>query len=514
MVYWLANAPAQNVADAMNEWIQSRTTLFQQQLQISPESPDIQWNRRVIVVPESISNTIIISAAPELFDEVKHVVESLDRRPPLVKIDVLIAEVQLDYNFEFGTEFGLQDSLLFDRTYLPGNTSAASGNTPTTGLGGSPGFTFNNRPLGDTGGLGQNQNNVLTQGLSSFGLSRLSPTLGYGGLVLSASSDAVSALLRALEQEGRAQILSRPTVTTLDSQPATINVGQITARPGELSQNANTTTQGINELQVGLVLGVTPRVTPDGLVIMEIDAERSRLDQTSVNINGNNIQNINNVTASTTVSARSGQTVVFAGLIETTKSTDVRGIPFLSDIPILGGLFEYTQDSDVRRELLIILTPHVVKSDDDIDCIRMAESERMSWCLADVVSLYGDVGLSSRPGNWCDCDTEVPMIFPDANPTGTIEMMPSPMPAAGDDPAAILPDPGDASTRRVRELEPSQPAAPAVAPVEPISNMGYQTAPSGEPYPGVALGFDGASQTPQPAARDPYNTARRLPQTP
>ena len=83
----------------------------------------------------------------------------------------------------------MQDSLLFDRTLL--NRGVRQ---PLSGR--SPGFNFNNRPLGDTGGLGENQNNVLGQSLSSFGLGRLSPTLGYGGLVLSASSDAVSMLLR------------------------------------------------------------------------------------------------------------------------------------------------------------------------------------------------------------------------------------------------------------------------------------------------------------------------------
>jgi general secretion pathway protein D len=70
----------------------------------------------MIVVAETISNSIIISAAPDLIEEIKRVVESLDRRPPLVKIDVLIAEVGLTDFFEFGAEYGIQDSLLFDRT--------------------------------------------------------------------------------------------------------------------------------------------------------------------------------------------------------------------------------------------------------------------------------------------------------------------------------------------------------------------------------------------------------------
>ncbi len=521
LVYWLANAPANDVATALNTWIQQRTTLFQQQLAISPESPDIQWNRRVIVVPETISNTIIISAAPELFDEVKHVVQSLDRRPPMIKIDVLIAEVTLTNTLEFGTELGLQDSLLYDRL------------TGAPGVAGVPGFNFNNKPLGDS--TNGNPGNLLGQGLSSFGLGRINPTLGYGGLVLSASSDAVAALIRALEQQGRAQILSRPTVTTLDSQPASVNVGQVTARPGEISQNNVTTMQGINEVQVGLLLGVTPRVTPDGLVIMEIDAEKSRLDQTFVTIGENNIQNINNVTASTTISARSGQTVVFAGLIETTQTTDVRGIPFLSGLPVVGHLFKFTKNSDDRRELLIVLTPHIIRADNDFDRIRMVESERMSWCLTDVMALYGNVEFAARQGPWCDCETEVPMVYPDANPTGAVTA-PQPMPMIDLNSSSQL-SPTSDGQGRFRELQPS--AMPSGAPPPnmsapnalPTVNAGFYSPVGPANYPAAALNYQPNQPMPpgmnpnMPSAaaasgafhepfHEPVNGARRLPQAP
>ncbi|TVS07747.1 MAG: hypothetical protein EA424_29425, partial [Planctomycetaceae bacterium] len=203
VVYWLANAPATDVATAVNNWLSQRTQLFQQQVQISPESPTIRINREIIVVAETISNSIIISAAPELIEEIKRVVESLDRRPPLIKIDVLIAEVALTNFFEFGAEYGIQDGLLFDRT--------------------AAGYNFNNQPLGNTGGEA-NRGNVLGQGLSSFGMGR-SGEQGYGGLVLSASSHSVSVLIRALQEQGRLQVLSRPTISTLDSQPALVNVG-------------------------------------------------------------------------------------------------------------------------------------------------------------------------------------------------------------------------------------------------------------------------------------------------
>jgi hypothetical protein len=338
-----------------------------------------------------------------------------------------------------------------------------------------------------------------------------------------------------LEQDGRAQILSRTTVTTLDSQPALINVGQITARPGDISQNATTTTQGINETQVGLVLGVTPRVTPDGLVIMEVDAEKSRLGDVSdsVTINNNVIRNINNVTASTTVSARSGQTVVFAGLIETTKEMQVRGIPYLSHLPLVGVLFRVESETDRRRELLIILTPHVIYgTDQEFDAIRLAESERMSWCLSDVMSLYGDVGLSHRPGCWCGCNGEMPVIFPSANPTG-MEMVPAPaadQPPSDAEPLlpppappAPTPVPARSTSTRVNILEPQDedPATADEAP--PVAATSYQPGPGVARYPGTTLEYQ--PEQPAPAALPhgmypaaaygppPPGNVRRLPQT-
>jgi hypothetical protein len=173
---------------------------------------------------------------------------------------------------------------------------------------------------------------------------------------------------------------------------------------------------------------------------------------------------------------------------------------------------------------LIILTPHIIRSDDDFDKIRMAESERMSWCLSDVMSLYGDVGLSARPGNWCTCVSDLPTIYPDANPTG-IETVPAPLPAYDGPFQPVVPAPLPGGGRRPNELEPSAPPADVVQPAEPISNTGFQTGRPEAGYAGAMLRYDGAGQLPPgppapyapgpPAAySDPYTPARRLPQGP
>lgn len=408
-VYWLANSSATEVAAAVNGWLDTRAAIFDEQVGLSPESPTIQFQREVIVVPEQLSNSIIISATPTWFEEVKRVVESLDRRPPLIKVDVLIAEVALNDIYEFGAEYGLQSSLLFDRQYAAPNS-----------LMGQPGYNFNNVSLGDIGGVA---GDLAGQGLTTFGLSRVSAEEGYGGLVLSASNDAVSVLIRALKEDGRAQILSRPTITTLDGQSGFINVGATVSRLAGTTQNVNNSQQNVVDTPTGITLGIVPRITPDGLVVMQVDATKSSLSTTEGvelpdGFGGTFFQgNIDTITTQTTISARSGQTVVFSGLIKHEKGYVTKGIPHLSKLPWVGPLFRFDRTVDRRTELLIILTPHIVRSDQDLDWIKYSETERMSWCLSDVNALWGDEQFASRPGPWCDpCD--IPVIFPSSNPLG------------------------------------------------------------------------------------------------
>lgn len=484
-VYWLANSSATEVATAVNDWLDSRAAIFDEQIQLSPESPTIQFEREVIVVAEQLSNSIIISATPKWFEEVKRVVESLDRRPPLIKIDVLIAEVDLSNFYEFGAELGLQDALLFDRD-------------------GSPGYNFNNQPLGATGG---NRENVLGQSLTSFALSRTADTLGYGGLVLSASRDSVSVLIRALSTENRAQILSRPTITTLDGQPSFINVGATVSRLAGTTQNVNTTSQNIEDIPTGITLGVTPRISPDGLVVMEVDVTKSSLSNEGVELPdgfGDTFiqRNIDTITAQTTVSARSGQTVVFSGLIQRDTFTETRGIPYISRVPVVGQLFRFDRDIDRRSELLIILSPHVVRNDEDLDWIKYSETERMSWCLADVYELWGpDDGMASRPGPWCNpCNT--PVIFPSTNPTGQLpEVISTPDPIAPPPGELYLPEPQvSAPNSQLEPVHPVQPAGYRPPHVQPQNPM-----PAAPNAWNAMPAAPGAFQNPPP----PANTAQQ-----
>jgi hypothetical protein len=116
------------------------------------------------------------------------------------------------------------------------------------------------------------------------------------------------------------------------------------------------------------------------------------------------------------VSARSGQTVILGGLITKSSNENTRRVPYLGDIPVLGRLFRYDSFTLMRRELLIILTPHIMNTDEAIEWMNIRESERMNWCLADIANIHGANSLSAGANR--GINPQSPIIFPDTDPSG------------------------------------------------------------------------------------------------
>jgi type II secretion system protein D len=417
-VYRLRNAPATDVANALTQLLQQQLTL----IQIAPElvTPIEQIDQQVIVVPEPVTNSIIVSATERRFNDVNQIIENLDRRPPMIVVQVVLAEVTLQDNEAFGVEWGLQDALMFDRS------SSATGNR----------FNFNSNPLtlpnDATATSLATATKVATQAVSNLALGRTDQALGFGGLALTASSESVGVLLRALEQSQRGQIISRPQVQTMDNQTAFVQVGAKVPRIIGATNTGLTVTPIINDINVGIIMQVTPRVSPDGVVVMQIYTEKSVVgpDATGIPIavdaNGNAIRSpqIPITTAQTIAMARSGQTIILGGLITKDLEEQSRRIPYLADIPVLGRLFRFDTVSNKRTELLIILTPYVVTSAEQIDWINAREGARMSWCLADIVNIHGPVPFGGNP---LFNPSPTPLIFPDMQPTG----LPGPVPPGG-----------------------------------------------------------------------------------
>ena len=531
-VYRLKNAPAADVAESINEFIRSERMI--QQAAPGLVSAFEQIESEVVVVPEIVSNSLIISAAPEYYEDIMKLIEKLDEQPPQVMIQVLIAEVKLNDQEEFGIELGLQDSVLFDRSLIA-DLETIKSTTQEPGLAqvtteeivaatNTPGFLFNDQPNNESLGNTASERALATagvigsQGIANFGTMRINNELGYGGLVLSASSETVSAMLRALKDNRRLEVLSRPQVMTLDNQPAYIQVGKRVPRITGSTARSQGLVNTIELENVGLILGVTPRISPDGMVVMEIDAEKSDLDPISEGIpvavsDGTEIRSpsINVTVAQTTVSSASGQTIVLGGLITQREQEVHRSVPWLSEIPVLGRLFRFDSVACERAELLIVLTPHVVKNEQEAERLKKVEAARMHWCLADVHQLHGDTGLVNIHEGHDLSDGSTDTIYPDADPMG-IGLEP---PADGDwesleviQPQGLQqkldqdPKPAPAVQPHASNRRPANPVNQAAAPVAPAIPSPTSTTLSG------AAPVHQASPAQYPAYSSPatYNT--------
>lgn len=405
-VYKLKNTPAADIATAISQFLQT-----QRQVETADPgliSPFEQIEREVIVVPEPVGNSLLISATPRFFDDIMALVKDLDAAPKQVLIQALLVEVQLDNADEWGVELGLQDSVLFDRSLLSNiqllnkTTTLPQGTQTTTqtivSQTATPGYTFNNQPLGNNSTTaGTNPATVGGQGLTNFNLGRINSDLGYGGLVLAAGSESVNALLRAVAARRRVDVLSRPQIRTLDNQIANIQVGQEIPRVGNFTMNQQTgyASPMVEQRSVGIILQVTPRVTPEGMVVMQVVARKDALSANSVplfaNPNGSQVTSpiIDTTNALTTVSVRNGQTIVLGGMITKRDESIERKVPVLGDVPILGQAFRYDYKRTIRTELLIFLTPRVVASDAEAEIIKEIEAQRMNFIEAEAEMIHG-----------------------------------------------------------------------------------------------------------------------------
>ncbi len=450
----LKNSSAEDVSLALNQFLQSQRELAQ----LDPDriSSSQLLEQEVIVTPELLSNSLIISATPRYFDEIMSLVNELDREQQQVSIQALLVEVTLEDNDEFGVELGFQDSLLFDRSVIdniltiPVTNTAPNGVQTTTNTiisqSATPGFPFNNLPLGNNTSV--NPSRVGSQGLSNFALGRTNGDLGYGGLVLSASSDSVNVLIRALASRRNVRVLSRPSVTVLDSQIAEIQVGQVVpVTDGATIGAAGNVIPTITRDNAGIILTVTPRISLEGQVVMEIAAEKSEYTGAGVTIltdaNGRDVTSpIKEITtASTTVKVPDSQTIVLGGMITNTEDTVERKVPWLGDIPLIGAAFRYDSHAHRRTELLIFLTPRVIRCDQDSEHIKQIEAQRIHFFEDEAELIHGP--LFAIPGE----------SGPVAEPTWEATMQPLPL---------------------TPEAVPAPTLAPTLAPAQNIENPSSQ----------------------------------------
>jgi type II secretion system protein D len=484
MVFKLRNAAAADVAQTLQTFFNQELSALTAQITAFET-----MQKEIIVVPDSVSNSLLVSATPTYFTKVQHIIDYLDATPPQVMIQVLIAEVDLSDNDELGVEISGQSPILFSR---------GIGATNAVGDASSPGFSFNNTTALPSATLAT-PDLVGFQGLNNLGTGRTSGQLGLGGLVLTASSNAVNVLIRALKVQQRIEILSRPQVMAYDNQSASIQIGQDVPYLSTSTVSAlGTATASLARRSIGVILNVVPRITPDGRVIMRVTPEVSSVAQQAVPLGGGNFGTSFNVqTLDTTVAAADGETVLIGGLIAKRDQKTENKVPFLGDLPGVGALFRFRARYQTKTELVVILTPHIVYGKMETDRIMCQETARMEWTVPEVDRFHGHgIELIAPPGSAGMTSPRVPApVFNGVDPAVPTTVQPT-TPEKLPKPNTPVPNNG------ARGNSPVQPAAPVIVNAPPQVNQ-VPMNPNPLPPAGLPMPMNNGPIAPAPQSNTP-----------
>jgi len=310
-----------------------------------------------IIQADAATNSIIITAPDAIYNNLRAALDKLDVRRAQVYVEALIAELTADKAAEFGVQW---QSL----TGLDG--------TDTQGFGGT---NFGNRGQNI---IGISQNPATASPGLNVGVVNGSVSIPGIGEILN-----IGLLVRALETDANANILSTPTLLTLDNEEAAIVIGQnVPFITGSYAVTGAATTptpfQTIERRDVGLTLRVKPQISEGGTVRLQIYQEVSSVVDTVLpNPAG---VTTNKRAVATTVLVDEGQIVVIGGLIQDTVNDGVQKVPVLGDLPLVGGLFRYKTRSNNKTNLMIFLRPTLVRDSARADAFT---GERYDYILGE-----------------------------------------------------------------------------------------------------------------------------------
>jgi type II secretory pathway component GspD/PulD (secretin) len=172
--------------------------------------------------------------------------------------------------------------------------------------------------------------------------------------------------VKYLNTLGNTQVLSSPKLAVINNQEARIHVGERQAyvtTTTTTGQTTNTVSEEVTFIDVGIQLAVTPTINDDGMITMKIKPEISSVVDHLITPSGNSIPIIDTSMAETTVMVKDGATIIIGGLRKDEKTSDYQQLPWLGKIPVLGFLFKTGNNQTIRTELLIMLTPRIIKGD-------------------------------------------------------------------------------------------------------------------------------------------------------
>lgn len=335
------------------------------------KSPDFE--NPVTVTADPATNSLIISAAPQDYQSLQRVIAELDVPRIQVFVQAIIVEVSAERARDIGVNW----------------QAATNISGSTLGVGQLNFGTLQNaltNPLGMTGlgiGLASGSQCTINAAVNTAAAVASAATTGSTSSTVTVPCDI--ALMTALETDTHSNVLSAPTLLTADNEEATIVVGENLPFVGSASATSALSGQIFNSVyrqNVGITLDIIPQVSQGDYVRLDIYEEVSNVVPGTTNQASNPLGPTTTIrSASTTVMVQDHRTAVIGGLLSNESDIQRSAVPFLSDIPVIGNLFSENGSDKKKLNLLVFLTPHVVRTRDDLRALALDERQKFTDAL-------------------------------------------------------------------------------------------------------------------------------------
>jgi general secretion pathway protein D len=352
-VYYLENADATEVGKVLDSMIKGTTTATTTQTGTTQQQVAFEGSK-ISVTPDKATNSLVVMASPADYQNLLQVIQKLDRRRRQVFVQALIAEVSIDKLRDIGVQLGVNGA------GTDGSVAAAGILDPFNFLGGS----------------------VQQQAVVKI-LSGLAKNVNF------------SAVLKALDQNNAINVLSTPTILTSDNKEAEIFVGEnVPLLSSTTLSSTGLSQQSIERKDTGITLKITPQITEGEYIKLDIYQEISA-------VKANKGQATDLVTtkrsAKTSVVVKDTDSVVIGGLIQTRDEDIVNKIPFLGDIPLLGYLFKTKSTERTKTNLMILLTPRIIRDAADMQAVSERQKRRFEGTVSVDKPINLDKELEGKP---------------------------------------------------------------------------------------------------------------------
>ena len=350
-VYYLENSDATDMAKVLDGVIKGMAAAAapgQPGAAASPQTSPFE-SGKITITPDKATNSLVIMASPTDYNNLVQVIKKLDRRSKQVFVQVLIAEVTLNKSRDLGMQIGAVGVAQINRYF---------------------GIGAYYDPFGVVSSL-------ATSGLTSSTSSSTSTSSSSINFPVAGVPGNIGAVLQALDSNDLLNVLSTPNILTSDNKEAEIIVGENVPFQGSSTISSGLSTTSIERKDVGITLKIKPQISEGDYIRLDLSQEISAIGATITVGNGATDRITTKRSAKTNIVVKNGETVVIGGLIQDQDEEIVTKVPFLGDIPGLGWLFKTKSKTKTKTNLMILLTPRIVK--DSADLAAISDNQRTKF---------------------------------------------------------------------------------------------------------------------------------------